>query len=124
MIPKLQNWYLVRQWEVSQNNAVVVQVEDRSNQIANFFISSGYHKGDSVALFMVNCPEYVVVWLGLAKAGVVSALINYNLKSQGLVHTIRVANCRGVVYGCDLESRKAHFYFKHSPLIVECHILG
>ena len=61
---------------------------------------------------MVNCPEYVVVWLGLAKAGVVSALINYNLKSHGLVHTIRVANCRGVVYGHELESRKLTFDFK------------
>ena len=75
--------------------------------MANFFVSSGYRKGDSVALFMENRPEYVVVWLGLAKAGIVSALINYNLKSHGLVHTIKVAaNCRGVVYGCELETSK------------------
>ena len=38
-------------------------------RVANFFLSEGFVKGDSVAVFMANRPEFVCVWLGLAKIG-------------------------------------------------------
>ena len=42
----------------------------------------------------------------MAKIGVVPALINYNLKSNSLVHTIKVAGCKAVVYGLEVEDCK------------------
>jgi solute carrier family 27 fatty acid transporter 1/4 len=90
------------------------QVEDYSNSVANFFLGLGYSKGDSLALFMENRPEYVATWLGLAKIGVVPALINYNLKDEALTHTVQVANCKGLIYGVEL----AQEVFKiHSNLV-------
>lgn len=47
-------------------------------------------------------PEFVCTWLGLAKIGVVPALINYNLRAEPLLHTIQVAKCKAVVYGAEL----------------------
>ena len=41
-------------------------------RVANFFLSEGFVKGDSVAVFMANRPEFVCVWLGLAKIGTYS----------------------------------------------------
>ena len=79
------------------------EVEDYSNQVANYFLSKGYSKGDSIALFMENRPEYVATWLGLAKIGVIPALINYNLKDKALTHTVQVAKCTG--YVCFLNSK-------------------
>ena len=38
------------------------QVEDGSNKVANFFREQGYKKGDCVALYMTNRPEYIVTW--------------------------------------------------------------
>ena len=81
------------------------EVEDYSNQVANYFLSKGYSKGDSIALFMENRPEYVATWLGLAKIGVIPALINYNLKDKALTHTVQVAKCTGYVYVCFLNSK-------------------
>ena len=49
-------------------------------------------------------PEYVALWLGLAKIGVTVALINYNLRSKSLVHTLTIGECRAVIYGLELES--------------------
>jgi solute carrier family 27 fatty acid transporter 1/4 len=40
---------------------------ETTNRVANYFASQGYKKGDSIALFMENKPEYICVWLGLAK---------------------------------------------------------
>ncbi len=79
-------------------------METYSNRIANYMIEKGFRKGDSVALFMENRPEYVATWLGLAKVGVVPALINYNLKQQALIHTVQVADCRAIIYGLELEA--------------------
>lgn len=78
-------------------------METYSNGVANYFIERGYAKGDCVALFMENRPEYVGLWLGLAKIGVIPALINYNLRQSSLLHTINVAECRAIIYGAELE---------------------
>jgi hypothetical protein len=43
------------------------KVEEKSNQIGNYFTKQGLKKGDSVSLFMENRPEYVCMWLGLCK---------------------------------------------------------
>lgn len=79
------------------------QVDEYSNRVANFFLNKGFKKGDCVALYMSNRPEYVATWLGMAKIGVIPALINYNLKKTSLVHTITVAGCEAVIYGLELE---------------------
>ena len=79
------------------------QVEEYSNRVANYFLSLRFQKGDCVAIFMENRPEYVATWLGLAKIGVIPALINYNLKQSALTHTVRVANCKAIIYGVELS---------------------
>ena len=41
-------------------------------------------KGDIIALIMENRKEYVPIWLGLSKIGVITALINTNLCGDSL----------------------------------------
>ena len=78
------------------------QVEDYSNRVGHFFLQEGYGKGDTVAVFMENRPEFVCTWLGLAKIGVVPALINYNLRAESLHHSISVTSCKAIVYSSEL----------------------
>ena len=54
--------------------------------------------------------EYVGTWLGLAKIGVVPALINYNLKHKSLVHTVTVAKSKAIIYGVELAQGKNIFF--------------
>ena len=79
------------------------EVEDFSNRIANYFKTQGYQKGDVIALFLESCPEYVGIWLGLSKLGVITALINTNLTLDLLWHCISVANARAIIFGTDLS---------------------
>ena len=53
---------------------------------------------------MENRPEYVGLWLGLSKVGIVPALINTNLLGQPLVHSIKAASAIGLIYGAELEN--------------------
>ena len=55
-----------------------------------------------MAIFMENRPEFVMLWLGLAKLGVVSALINFNLKHEAFAHCVNVSGAKSIVIGHDL----------------------
>lgn len=74
-----------------------------SNRIANYFSTElKFKKGDCVALFMENQPEYVGIWLGLSKLGVITALVNTNLRNQQLVDSINVAKAKYVIFNSNL----------------------
>ena len=74
----------------------------RANMYAGWARSIGLKKGEVVALMMPNRPEYLSIWLGIAKAGGVTALINTNLFSQSLAHCINVVNARAVIVAVEL----------------------
>ena len=77
------------------------EVDKFSNRVANYFRSIGYKKGDIVALFMENRPELAFFWLGLAKIGVISSLINFNLRKESLAHCISIVNAKALIFSCD-----------------------
>jgi len=75
------------------------EIEKHANQVAAWGLSRGLKKGDVVALFMENRPEYIFLWLGLAKLGVATALINSGLQGASLAHCVRVSGAAAVVIG-------------------------
>uniref|UniRef100_A0A8D8VB01 long-chain-fatty-acid--CoA ligase n=1 Tax=Cacopsylla melanoneura TaxID=428564 RepID=A0A8D8VB01_9HEMI len=79
------------------------EIEDHSNKIANFFKAKGLQRGDAVGLIMEGRPEYVCTWLGLTKIGVVTAFINTNQRQHILIHSIKVVDCKAIVYGAELS---------------------
>ena len=86
---------------------VPFQVDEYSNKVANLFLSAGFSKGDTVALYMENRPEYVASWLGLAKIGVVPALVNHNQKKQAFLHAVNVAKAKAVLFGAEFTKGTA-----------------
>ena len=84
------------------------ELDEVSNKIANMLRSStDLRHGDTMAIFMENCIEYVTIELALSKIGVVAALINTNLRSDSLTHCIRTANCSGVFFSSTLSDALA-----------------
>lgn len=72
-------------------------LEERSNRYARWAQSLGLGRGDTVALMMSNRPDYLAIWLGIAKAGAATALINTNQAGEALAHSLRVVNARWAV---------------------------
>lgn len=54
----------------------MLQLQEYSYKIANYFKNNGFQEKNKVALFMENRIEYIGVWLGLSRIGVVTALVN------------------------------------------------
>ncbi|XP_021704718.1 long-chain fatty acid transport protein 4 [Aedes aegypti] len=82
-------------------------VKQLSDRIASYFHSKGFVKGDTVALMMETRTEYPCIWLGLAKLGVVTALINTNLRRETLRHSIAVANSKAIIVSAELAGAVA-----------------
>ncbi|CAL8071952.1 unnamed protein product [Orchesella dallaii] len=74
------------------------QVQEYANRIANYFSKEGYKKGDKIAFIMENRPEYVAIWLGLSKIGVITSLININLRQESLKHALEILPHKGIIY--------------------------
>ncbi|CAH1787370.1 unnamed protein product [Owenia fusiformis] len=82
-------------------------IDEYSNKIANFFYEKGVRQGDVVAIYMESSPDFVCMWLALAKIGAIGALINFNLRMESLAHCIKAANAKMTVYGGELDKAVA-----------------
>ena len=88
------------------------ELNARANSYARWARARGIARGDVVALLMPNRPEFLCIWLGIAKAGGVTALLNTNLPGPSLAHCINVVKARAVIvdaslYGPFEEARSA-----------------
>ena len=74
----------------------------RKNRYARWAVEEGIGKGDVVALMMPNRPDYLAAWLGLTRIGAVVALINTNLRGEGLAHAFAAARPRHLIAAREL----------------------
>jgi fatty-acyl-CoA synthase len=87
------------------------ELADKSLRYARWGLTRGLRKGDAVALVMESCPDYVAIWTGLTRIGVVVALVNHNLAGAALAHCVDVAAPR-LVLASPAQHRK---YLEAAP---------
>ena len=68
--------------EISGKKITYQECFDRSLQTAAMFREFGITKGDRVALFLPNCPEFLYCWFGLSMIGAISVPINTAYKKD------------------------------------------
>lgn len=59
-----------------QHQFTYAQTYGMANKVANLLVSLGVKKGDRVALYLPNCPQYIFSYFGILKAGAVVASAN------------------------------------------------
>jgi fatty-acyl-CoA synthase len=72
------------------------------NRYARWALEQGFTPGDVVCLLMPNCPDYLAIWLGLTRVGVVVSLLNTNLTGEVLAHSINIVSPRYVIVAAAL----------------------
>ncbi len=77
------------------------QVNALANRVAHWALGQGIGRGTVVGLLMENRPEYLAMWLGLAKIGAVTALLNTHLRAEALSHSLQAAGCDRVLLGAE-----------------------
>ncbi len=80
------------------------ELGEQSHRVARWALAQGIGRGEVVALLMHNRPEYLSTWLGLARVGAITALINTNLTGEPLRHSIAVSGADHLILDRDLAA--------------------
>ncbi len=73
------------------------EFDQLANRYAHWAKSQSLTRGRVVALYLPNRLEYVAIWYGLTKVGVVTALINNNLTGQALAHCLNISGASHII---------------------------
>ncbi|MEO1641691.1 MAG: long-chain-acyl-CoA synthetase [Pseudomonadota bacterium] len=90
-------------WRFEGAVTTYAEMDAHANRVAHWALSQGLKAGDTVALFMENRPEYVSIWYGLSKVGIVVGLINHNLTDKALAHCVNIADAKALITGADVD---------------------
>lgn len=84
------------------NNISWKQLVDNTRRLANFLKSQGISKGDRVALYMQNCPQYLIGHYAIQMLGAVVVPLNPMYKAAELNYFITEAEIKAVIAGQEL----------------------
>lgn len=73
-----------------------------ANRVAHWALEQGLKPGDTVALFMPNCWQYIAIWFGLSKVGVITSLLNNQLSGHSLAHCLSIGDTRHAIIAGEL----------------------
>ncbi|CAK5038490.1 unnamed protein product [Meloidogyne enterolobii] len=80
------------------------ELDELANKFGNYFnekltIDENFqnNSSDTVGILLENCIEFVAIWLGLSKIGVITSWINTQLRGHSLSHSINIVNCKAII---------------------------
>ena len=98
------------------------QLERLTNQAANGLKALGVKKGDRVTLFAQNSAEWVLSYIGIAKAGGVINPVNAMLTADELAYVVK--DCGAKVLITTSERAKAVLHLKKDGSLKEIVVLS
>lgn len=75
------------------------------NKAGNAFLQLGLTKGVTCAVMLPNCPEFLAVWLGLTRIGVIEVPINTAFRGDLLTYILNKAECKAIVISSQWAER-------------------
>jgi len=72
------------------------EFDDASTRVAAALLGLGLRAGDRVAAFGKNSDAYVLLWLGVVKAGLIHVPVNFALTGHELAYILRQSGARAV----------------------------
>jgi len=94
------------------------ELETEARLIARGLIASGVERGDRVAVWATNVPEWIVLQFALAKIGAILVTVNTSLRAREIEYLLRqsesetlftIAGFKGVDYMAEFrDSKSAH----------------
>jgi citronellyl-CoA synthetase len=97
---------------IKHENVVALKYEDQSytyrefnqviNKYANYLLSEGVNKGETVITFLENRPEILFLIAACAKIGAIASLVNPNQREKTLIHSLELTKSRYFIIGEEL----------------------
>ena len=74
------------------------ELNEKAKQVAKGFLKMGVKKGDHVAIWATNYPEWILTLLGAAKIGAILVTVNTNYKVFELEYLLRQSDSMTMVF--------------------------
>ncbi len=94
---------------------------DRANRFAHLLMDAGIKKGDKVAILLMNCLEWLPIYMGVLKSGAIAVPLNYRYTADEIKYCLDLAEVDALVFGPEFIGRMeeiadkipnvAHLYF-------------
>ena len=80
------------------------ELNSRANATAHFLLDKGFKPGDKIAIVCKNNEDFIAIFFGAAKIGVISVVVNCRLQAQEMVDIFNHSRVKAVVYDEGLKS--------------------
>lgn len=101
---RINSWYFPDKVAVvfEDKRLTYTELNERANKLAHGMLKQGFRRGDKVSLLMHNCAEFLEIYNGLARIGVVSVPINFRLVGKEINYIVDNSDSKGIIVGDDL----------------------
>ena len=77
------------------------ELNDRCDRLAAGLAEHGVGRGDSVGLYLYNCPAYLEAFIAAAKLGAVPYNVNYRYRADELRYLFTNADSAAIIHGAE-----------------------
>lgn len=77
----------------------------KANRFANLLLSRGLKKGTKVAILLMNCIEWLPIYFGILKAGLIAVPMNFRYSSDEIKYCLELADVEVLIFGPEFISR-------------------
>jgi len=77
----------------------------RANRFAHLLLANGVKPGDKVGILLMNCLEWLPIYFGILKAGVLAVPLNYRYTADEIKYCLDLADCSLLVFGNEFVDR-------------------
>lgn len=95
------------------------QMDEAANRTAHMFQQLGVKKGDAVGILLMNSPEFIECFFGLAKIGAVVVPLNWRLVADELEYILQNSQTTLLVFGSEFSETMAELHQRHEKIAVK-----
>lgn len=82
-----------------------LQFNDRSNRFAHMLLNAGVQRESKVAILLMNCLEWLPIYMGVLKSGVIAVPMNYRYTAEEIAYCLDLSDADTLIFGPEFVER-------------------
>lgn len=79
--------------------------DEKANRVANMLLSRGVKRDDKVAILMMNCLEWLPIYMGILKSGAIAVPFNFRYTAEEIHYCLDLAEVDILLFGPEFIGR-------------------
>ena len=84
--------------------------DEKANRMANLLLKRGIHKGDKVAILLMNCLEWLPIYFGILKTGAIAVPMNFRYTAEEIKYCLELSDTIALIFGPEFIGRVESIY--------------